>query len=60
MIQVWKRKGEPTPGLSKRTSLTGNARLFPYSKAEYIYLFLSSELVSAFLNKLEEVFLNLS
>ena len=60
MIQVEKRKGEPTPGISKRTSLTGNARLFPYSKAEYIYLFLSFELASVFLNKLEEVFLNRS
>ena len=60
MIQVWKRKLEPTPGLSKRTSLTGNARLFCYSTAEYIYLFLSFELVSVFLNKLEKVFLNLS
>ena len=34
MIQVWKRKREPTPGLTKRTSLTGNA-CFP---AEYIFL----------------------
>ena len=59
MIQVLKRKWEPTPGLSKRTSLT-EKRLFSHFTAEYIYLFLSFELVSVFLNKIEEVFLNLS
>ena len=40
MIQVWKRKWEPTPGLSKRTSLTGNA-CFPIPQlntSTYFYL----------------------
>ena len=63
MIQVWKRKRKLTSGLNKRTSLTGNA-YFPIPQmntstkgSNYFYL---SNLFLCFLNKLEEVFLNLS
>ena len=48
MIQVWKRKWEPTPGLSKQTSLTGNA-CFPFPQlntSTYFYLFLTCFRVS--------------
>ena len=59
MIQVWMRRSEPTPGLSERTSLTGNACfLIPQlNTSTYFYLL---NLFPCFLSKLEEVFLNLS
>ena len=56
MIPVWKRKWEPTPGLSKRNSLTGNA-CFPIPQlntSTYFYLLI---LFLCFLHKLKRCFL---